>query len=530
MVGRLDPNPIHRTLGNRDFPWIVSALFLFSMTLVSIWLTPQRINHDCAYLLQLSEMLLDGSVPYCDFVETNPPWIIYLTTLPVLVARTTGIPTILVFQGMVVAILAVASIEIYLLTKKPRLGIRATERGLLLLTWLSLYFLADYRGDVGQREQLFMFLYVPYLFLRILRHRGGSVAPWFAVLLGLQAGIGTSIKPHFLLCAAIVECALLWRTRRWRTLFQPENVSLAVVVAAYVLHWLFVPAAMRDAFFGRWLPLLADHYKTFDKSHTHVFLNPYYAIVALLVFLTAVCVCWKKRHTHLRLHFVAMVVFAGMALLVIYFPQHHWVYQCMPFEMASLLCLPFMIVVVRGRSPLSPRHMALIFLLLGVMGSMWLMDRQYVRGATISSTLMEEIIEKHSVPGDRIMVLDTDIRPTYPLLLQTNRKPGCRYMWSFPIVFFYGGEKVMDTDHPTYRRRQEASTEERQYLDDVENDLVRYQPRLVFIRNDGNSNFMPKGFNIAEYLSYSGWLETALKPYRELPGVEGWRVFLRKTP
>ena len=68
--------------------------------------------------------------------------------------------------------------------------------------------------------------------------------------------MGVSLKPHFLLDAVAVEVALMLASRRWRTVLRPECVALAGVVTAYVAHWLFVPAAMREAFFCRWVPLI----------------------------------------------------------------------------------------------------------------------------------------------------------------------------------------------------------------------------------------------------------------------------------
>ena len=225
------------------------------LALVGVWQTPQRINADCALYLQQAELLLDGAVPYRDFVDTDPPLIAYLNVLPVALARMLGVSPIAAFGGFVVVLLLISGLEIHFLLRRRRLSLPAAGRGLVLLAWIASYFVVDWRGDTGQQEHLFVLLYVPYLFLRILRHRGGSVAVWLAILLGVQAGIGAALKPHFLLLAVNVELVLLFATRRRRMLLKPENFAFLGVVAAYLVHWLFVPAAMREAFFGRWLPL-----------------------------------------------------------------------------------------------------------------------------------------------------------------------------------------------------------------------------------------------------------------------------------
>ena len=282
---------IERILPRADRPWLGIAFLLVAAALLGLWQMPERINHDCAFGLQQAQMLLDGGIPYCDFIDANPPLIVYLNVPPAALARYLGGSPIVVFHLSVLLLLMISSMEIYGLLRKPRMGLRAAERGLVLLAWISSYFLVDWYGFAGQREHLFMLLYVPYLFLRILRHRGGSTNAWLAAVLGVQAGVGASLKPHFLLTALGVEIVLLAATRRRRTLLRSENTALASVVTVYVLHWFFVPAAMREAFFGRWLPLVCRSYNVYDMTTWQVFrafLDSPISLLEMMVILMAV--------------------------------------------------------------------------------------------------------------------------------------------------------------------------------------------------------------------------------------------------
>ena len=232
---------------------------------------PERINRHFAFGLQQAQMLLDGGIPYCDFIDANPPLIVYLNVPPAALARYLGGSPIVVFHLSVLLLLMISSMEIYGLLRKPRMGLRTAEPGLVLWPAIStLFSLVDWYGFAGQREHLFMLLYVPYLFLRILRHRGGSTNAWLAAVLGVTAG-RPSLKPHFLLTALGVEIVLLAAARRRRTLLRSENTALASVVTVYVLHWFFVPAAMCEAFFGRWLPLVCRSYNVYDMTTWQVF-------------------------------------------------------------------------------------------------------------------------------------------------------------------------------------------------------------------------------------------------------------------
>jgi len=160
-----------RNAAGQGGPWLGIALVLVGLALFGLWLTPQRIDQDCALFLQQAELLLDGAIPYCDFADTNTPLIIYLDILPVVLARTFGVSAITTFDGLVIALLAVSGLEIYFLLRQRRLTLPEAGRGLVLLTWMALYFVVDWRGDAGQLEHLFVLLYIPYLFLRILRSR-----------------------------------------------------------------------------------------------------------------------------------------------------------------------------------------------------------------------------------------------------------------------------------------------------------------------------------------------------------------------
>jgi hypothetical protein len=530
--------------------WLGLVLLLAGIAILGVWQSPERINHDCALYLQQSEMLLDGAVPYCDFADTNPPLILYLNVVPVALARTFGVPVIPIFQCLVVALVVLSGIEIYFLLKKPRMGLAPQGRGLVLLAWLALYFVVDLHGDAGQREHLFVLLYVPYLFLRILRHRDGSIAGWLALLLGVQAGIGAALKPHFLLEASGVEIALLLISRRWRTLARPENYAVVAVIAAYAVHWLFVPAAMREAFFCRWLPLVRRGYDAYNVPYfeaADTLISSPISLAALGGALLAALRCTRRRWP-LRHHLTALATLAGMALAMIFLQSKGWSYHRIPYEVAGLLCLT--ILGASGRVPLlagkecegsglrlpplagkqwhTARFRALhcsAAILLGFLLVLWFNNRGNARPDPPEFDALRQLIQEQTEPGDRVLVIATSIRPAYPMLLQIERKPGSRYLCAFPLACLYAGAKPANTGRPIYRRRREAPAEEKQFLDELQDDVSRLRPRLVLIPNSPSWLGLSEGFNTFDYLVYSGWTKEALRSYRELASPEGWKVF-----
>ena len=484
----------NRTFSDRDGPWLGIALLLVGVALLGLWQTPQRIHQDCAMCLLQAELLLDGGVPCCDFVDTNPPLIAYLNVPPALLAHVLEISPIVAFHGSVIFLLLISAIEIHILLRKRQSGLRPKERGLVLLTWMALYFAVDWCGNVGQREHLFVLLYVPYLLLRVLRHRGGSAADWFAVLLGVQAGLGASLKPHFLVAAVAVEGVLVLTTRRWRSLVRPENVALAAVVAAYLAHWLFVPAAMREAFFGRWVPMICRGYHAYDAT-CHDMLKDMLAsplLVAGLVGVLAAAALRARTGTHLRHYFVALATLGAMGLLLVFVQHKGWGYQRIPCETAGALCLALLgsRMLDRGGIFVSARWCLPLVILFGVLLAAWFIGRKDSADIEPPDYLaLRRIVERRTQPGDRVLVVATSVAPSSPMLLKTGRWPGSRYLHCFPIAMLYA-DVVPTADHPMYRRAAEAPAEELRFLSELQEDVRKKKPRLLIIR-DGPGWYRP---------------------------------------
>jgi hypothetical protein len=387
--------------------------------------------------------------------------------------------------------------------------------------------------------------YVPYLLLRILRYRKGSVAIWFAVLLGLQAGLGTSLKPHFLAEAVVVEIVLVLSSRRWRTLVQPECLALVGVVTAYVAHWLFVPAAMRDAFFFRWVPLICSGYRSCDASYRDIaerILYSPFSPAALVGVLAAVLLLSMRRRLRLNLYLLALATFAVMGMAMLWFQHKGFTYHSIPFDTAGLLCLT-MVGLSNGkrertsgvtkRSPLASwRAIAGRCLMLGIFFGLllaWFVGRpNSARPDSPEYAALRQIVGQRTRPGDRVLVIVNSTRPAYPMLVQLGCRTGGRYLTCFPIAYLYAGVEPTG-DRPVYRRYDEAPAGERLFLDELRDDVKQFQPRLIIVHAGPGWFGLPKNFNTFEYLRYTGWAQQSLKPYREIPGPQGWKVFERRS-
>lgn len=528
-----------RSWARQNGIWLGISLLLVLFALIGLWQTPDRIHRDCALHLQEALLLLDGAVPYRDFVDSAPPSVIYLNLAPAVAARTLGLSPIIAFGLAVIGLLVVSGLELDYLLRQRRLGLPAAGRGLVLLTWFALYFIVDWQGNTGHREHLFMLFYIPYLFLRVLRYRGGSVAGWFAVLLGVQAGVGAELKPLFLLVVVNVELILMFATHRRRMLYCPEVLALAAVAVGYLVHWLMVPSAMRTAFFERWQPLLSYAHHADDVGYLQVIetiLASPVSLAAMASAVAAVMVCFQRR-SRLRFHLIALAALTGMSLVLVLLQQKGWSYHCIPLNVAGMLCLAILVVegsrmwtIGRRTAAVGVGQWAAGGAIFAVVVLIWFVIRATGGADRPEVASLREIIEQSTQPNDRVLVVATSADSAYPLLLQTGRRPGSRYLYSFPIRCVYATPSALNKEQPLYRHGNEAPIEERQFLADLDEDVIRRPPKLIVVEDRSKLVGLPDEFNTFDYLKYNGWVDKTLTLlYRQRPAPEGWKVFERSS-
>jgi hypothetical protein len=479
--------------------------------------------------------MLDGAVPYVDYVDVNQPLMTYLAIPPVVLAGMFHISPIPVFTGFVILLVAVSGFELSVLLKNASFRLSEPGRVLLVFTWIASYFVVDWNSDVGQREYMFMLFYMPFLFLRVLRYREGIVNNGFAFILGIQAGIGAALKPSLLLVAVNVELLMLFTSSIQRVFAKIEIYAFLSALGAVIIHWLIVPAAMREAFFDRWLPLVNFGYTAYDTTYGKLLLDVLrspVSLAAIAAMLTAIFIALRGRSSY-QPFFVALASLVGMSILYCVLQKKGWTSDRVPINMAGLLCLAMLVVEGRNRWTTDSRNRIgpvawLIFTLLigGVIGTWW-----FVRATTLATSqdvaTLRPIIEKHSKPHDRVLVISSAPQPAYPMLLQMDRRPGSRYFYAFPVVCYYAKSWPSTPDAPLYRPRDQMPVEEHQFLDDLVYDCEHRKPELILIENDSKAIGLPRGFRLFNYFRYNGSSSKILDGYEELPGSDDWKVFKR---
>lgn len=298
------------------------VIFLFALLCVYLiaWIIQASLllNWDVSWLMHLTARMLAGGTYGKDFFEANPPMILYLYIPPVIVSHLFFINIILSLRLYVFFLSSISLFLCYLSLKK------IISARYFFLFVLALLFLIFPSYEFGQREHLLIILIMPWLLMAVVRLQGAPVNFVCAVLVGFMAGVGFSIKPHFLLVFVLVELYYYWKLRSMRVeawlagsvivfyglsifLFQPEYISLVVTYA------------------------MLNYYQGFGYPWNVLFLYPcaYFCCFVLLLYYF-----YGSRHT---LNTVLAIALCGF--LVVWFVQRTiWYYHFLPaLSMAVLL-------------------------------------------------------------------------------------------------------------------------------------------------------------------------------------------------
>ncbi len=183
---------------------IVLALGLRMM--VSILLHPLRIGWDIALHLMCAALICQGKLPYVDMFDVNPPLIWYINTIPASLANLLNVPITLTFNFFLLLMMVVSGLMCFyvIVTKLERKDLFVGS-GIVFGLLLFNFFLTV---DFGQREEIFVLLFIPFFFLRLARWRGCPITRREAVFFGLVGAAGILMKHYFVLNFLVVELFL----------------------------------------------------------------------------------------------------------------------------------------------------------------------------------------------------------------------------------------------------------------------------------------------------------------------------------
>lgn len=489
--------------------------------LLGSWqLTWVPLNWDAGWLLYVAERVLGGDRLYVDVVENNPPLIIWVSMVPVAVARAFGIPASHVFEGAVLALAALSTALSVLVVRKG--GTAGDERlASLLLLGLPFVLLVVPGDSFGEREHLMAAAVLPYLFLAAGRCRLHSAKPGFAFGVGILAGVGLALKPYFILLFLAVELLVLLRTRRWRTALWPEAVAVVAVHVAYLAS-IFAFAA--DYF--RVVEITLQVYGAFEISARRLLALPWTLVPLGLIAGTLVLrPSGLFRDVRLTMSTGALALL-GSALL----QQKGWQYQFYPALALATLAVILAVADVLARPgahriALQRVGAACLILIAGMFAA----GRAHVSQNTVyTKDLLRPAVEP-VLPNGSVFVFSTEIGHGFPLVNETGVRWASRFpsLWMLPGL--YPGE--IDASRPfPYRAPSEWGGVERYVAEAVLADLQSSAPDVLIVdRSPRQGGFGWSSFDYIEYFSQDPRFAAVFAEYQPGGRIGHFSVFYRRA-
>ena len=273
------------------------------MGLVYLMIRPQW--GDQTWLLFAARRIMDsGRFAFEDLVESNPPLIIWLSGLPVLVGRALDVSLQSALHGCMIVL---AAISIGWSTALLRRS--AGSRFAAWFVPVLLYAVVVHPWlHYGQREHIIVFLVLPYLIMAAGRLEGLSPSTTAAMVAGLCAAIGFLLKPHNLVVVLAVEALLIAGRRDFRLAYRPEvSVMVATGLGYLAAIWLWVP----DYLF-KVLPLLLATYYDYHRVELSELISPMRGLkMAIVVLLWAIL---YRRLAHRALATVLLLAAIGTTI------------------------------------------------------------------------------------------------------------------------------------------------------------------------------------------------------------------------
>ena len=488
------------------------------------------LNHDVAWHLIASRRVLGGERLYIDILETNPPLIVWLSAIPARLADATGISdqrAVALCAGLVLA--ACTGLAAGLLGRTA--GVSARLRSLVVGSLLiagSVVFAAS----IGQREHLAFLLMLPYL-VAAARQPDQPMSRALLVAVGLLAGVGTAIKPDFVLPIVGVEALVAVRRGSLAALRRPEVIALAATQGICLVALL----AVTPQYVFEFLPWMWGLYSSYDVDR-RVLLQRHDVWVMAFGLGTAVCVGLSERGTAAA-GLCGAAGGAGLGFLAAYWLQAKgFGYHLRPIQglalVSSVLLIWWAARVVLRRPPdrrwsWRTRGVAAIIGLIGL-GLLTVTGRAASRQAagllrpqpSVPPALVALV--KAEASGQPIFVLSTSIWPAFPLVNVTAATWPYRYPFLWPLPAFYGRRSTGQAGG--YRRPEEQGPLERTFVGAVVDDLAAHPPRLLIVdRSPRKQALEGRAFDYVEYFSLSPRFASLFSRYRRVGAVGPFDVY-----
>jgi len=488
-------------------------MFWFLTTNYHVWAP------DPAMYLQSANLILDGLKPYVDFIDINPPLIMYLSIIPVVLAKALHISEFVALALCTMALIFVCAILLQNVIRGS--GIFSRKETIFIdygFIFISVMMTVTY--CYAQREHLFAICFLPYVFLRGLRnHFRQPVSIFIAIAIGLLCGLMSALKPHFLILILSFELCLFYWDKKNYSFKQPEVLSIILINVIYTAHFLFLPIEVRKGFFEELVPLVIRNYNSMDETSIRGLKNLKWHFLQYFLIFGSVFFLWPYLTEPFK-RIQKLLISTSIVAFVLFVLQHKgWPYQLV--VSFALIMMSFVIAIVSfykilGEVDRKTSLLCFVNILLAMLALYLPINRAlknalgfkveaYIPELSNAKAYLKSTLEQIASVGDKVLILSVNPSYSYPLFNHMGYRTGSRYLFLFPMAFF-NNKFLVDEDGPyPYKSFEQMPAEEQLFIRRLQEDVLTNKPKvLAFISTPRDHTFLPKNFDIFKYFEVNG--------------------------
>lgn len=495
------------------FTIIVMAVLAFIREVIFFPIPDLIPNPDTAWLIYAAKRFLEGQKLYVDILETNPPLIIWISTLPVMLGNLLHISSFQIFSFLV-TILNLCSIFLIavLIRKQVFFSDKINYSVVILYISFALFLMSP--AVYGQRELLFIALVLPYLFLSL----SSIIRRPLSVLVIFMAAIGFAIKPFFMLLWGLNELHIAVEKRRFRTIFAWHNWFIGAVQITYFTSiYYFTPEYITEI-----LPVLQVTYFTFNSPLENL-LSPIIKIAGAAI---AVVFLAKLKGEYLRIVLrMSVWLFACIGLIIV--QRKEWINHLYPMTFMTLLIISIVLLyLIKEWKSLNLDIGYQKFIALCVSVSL------LVAAVYLDSVFTHNMFVKPSKLSEKLLIeLETKAKGRYIYPLANNIQPAFPVFSLSGAVFHGGFHQLWPVMGLLVREQQGDNSEEflaakKWFIDKIVRDFTNYPPYLVIVDDNVNMEIVstypvnPENRNIIDVLSRDGRFARIWHNYEKYKEIE----------
>lgn len=484
------------------------------------------INHDAAVLLDVARRWLGGAQLYTDVIDVNTPAVFILHTAPVLLARLTGVPASTL---LTLCVIVAVGVSFWLSRRVLDLGpLSRQPLTAALLPVMLLFVLAVLPNDMfGQREHIMLVLTTPYLLMAGERANGEPPPYGLRFVIALMAGIGYTLKPHFLATPLLVELYVAWHRGLRASLSDLVPWLIAGVSGAHLAFALLVT----PQYFTFLVPLAMGEYSALgDGDSWDVLTGSLIAPTVLMLVPLTVAANLMLRSRLAQ----ALSLCAVGAVISAVIQGKGWAYQALPALALTLLLAAVVIAKTidrflpvgqsGNRLPVAVLT-AVVTLLFFYQAALFSPPFRNQRDFEDSiAGRLTRIIEQYA-DNKKVLILSPGIYPHFPALNYAGATMTMRFesMWVLQGVYAGCGEFA-----PLYNPPEAMGKAEQFVFRSVPEDFAKQKPSLVIAdRIAGIPRCQASEFNYLDYFLRNPLFAKKFANYSHLMDFDRYAIYKR---